>query len=163
MFPATSLQNHGQTKSPTKRRMYIIHTPIDSPGRLSTAAAWATKYMAHRPPTKNWAFQYCYFICCPTYEADRLPPRPLLSERRRIMIVDADQTAYLPSSPFFQPLLAMLYTAMKAQIYLYQIYRCTRNNNHRMGPILNHNRGWWLECYVFENVKWNGGYMQYKW
>ena len=41
----------------------------------------------------------------------------------------------------FQPLLAMLCTAMKAQIYLYQINKYTRNNNHRMGPLLNHNRG----------------------
>ena len=66
MLPVLYLPNHGQPKGPTKRRVYIIHRPLNSPGRSSTAAVCAVKYTAHRPPTKKRAFQYCCFTSCPT-------------------------------------------------------------------------------------------------
>ena len=43
-----------------------------------------------------------------SYEANRLPPRPIHAERRRGIITDAARTANLPSSPKIHPPLARL-------------------------------------------------------
>jgi len=139
MLSALSLPNHGQTRRPTKRRVYITHRPLNSPGRLSHAAVWATKYTAHQPHTKTPSVSMLLLHQLP-YEANWLSPRPLLADRHCLLIEDAARTANLPTSPKLHQLLARLYTAAETQNYWCQIITHTHNNNRGEHPILHHNQ-----------------------
>ena len=121
--------------------MYIAHRAFIPPGRLSGAAACATKYTAHRPPHHKTSTVSVLPLHQLPHEADWLPPRPLLAECHRISIIDARRTADLPPSPLFQPLLVMVHTAVKSSDLLFQINKHTHNNNEEVPPVYHNQKG----------------------
>ena len=142
IISAISLQNYGQVKIPTKRRAIITHSTLNPPGRLSNAAAWATKYTAHLPPSPKSNGSILLLHLLP-YEADWLLPQPLLPLRLRGTMIDVGRNAKLHHLQHCSHPWPCCWPMWKLNLLVQKNINMSRNNNHCMPPILNHSwKGW---------------------